>query len=155
MCRANMHERNLSRKFKIKQSGPCRVVALHKNCALLSDLEHNVLPDLKTFRALIKIDSHTETFPTDIVNCISFESQEGNSNCFVTAEEVPIQPSGFMTQIDCTDTKNVQSHSLVETVIKVRINHEYVGVLNKFLYIISPWDQGIRYVDSHYVEGNS
>ena len=119
MCRANTHERNLSRKFKIKQSGPYRVVALHKNCALLSDLEHNVLPDLKPFRALTKIDSYTETFPTDTVNCISFESQEGDDNCFVTAEEVPIEPSGFMAPVDCTDTKHSQSDSLVETVIKV------------------------------------
>ena len=119
MSRANNHERNLSRKFKIKQSGPNRVVALHKNCALLSDLEHDVLPDLKPFRALTKIDSYTETFPTDTVNCISFESQEGDDNYFVTAEEVPIEPSGFMAPIDCTDTNHSQSDSLVETVIKV------------------------------------
>ena len=51
MCKANTHEKNLSRKFRIKQNGPYRIAAIHKNCALLSDFEHNILPDLKPFRA--------------------------------------------------------------------------------------------------------
>ena len=53
MCKANPHEETFSRKLCIKQSNLFRVVAIHKVWAALSHSEHNIVHDLKPFRALM------------------------------------------------------------------------------------------------------
>jgi len=122
MCRANTHEKNLSRKFRIKQSGPFRIVAIHKNCALLADLEHNVLPDLKPFRALTKIDSYTENFPKDIVNnvnneTVSSDTQEPLNDTSVSS----VLPMGDSNFYDVTPVEGLFTQS---NKIKMRNNQK-------------------------------